>query len=341
MRVARLYAADDIRIEDDPMPEPGPGEALVRTHVCGICTGDIMGWYMARKAPLVFGHEPAGEVVEVGAGVEGLSVGDRVFTHHHAPCGSCRRCLRGDHVHCATWRKTGLRPGGLAEYFVVAAANVAGDTLRLPDEVGYEQGSLIEPVACVVKSIRRGGVAAGDVVVVIGVGIMGQLHVALAAAAGARVIALDRVAFRLERAREIGADAVVDVDAADARTAVADLTGGDMADVVIVGPGSTEAMQTGIDLAAPGGRVVLFTTSEPDARLPLAPFRLYFDEISLVPSYSCGPDDTKEALDHIRRGTVPVEKLVTHRFPLTDIGRAMRAAADVDKALKTLIVFDR
>ena len=256
MRVARLYSADDIRIEDDPIPEPGPGEALVRTHVCGICTGDIMGWYMERKAPLVFGHEPAGEVVELGAGVDGLSIGDRVFAHHHAPCGACRRCARGDYVHCPTWRKTGLRPGGLSEYFVVSAENVAGDTLRLPDDVGYVEGSLVEPVACVVKSIRRAGVRSGDVVVVIGVGIMGQLHVALAVAAGARVIALDRVAFRLQRAREIGADAVVDVDAVDPKTAVADLTGGDMADLVMdCSSGGAKAVTAAIQLARKRGRV--------------------------------------------------------------------------------------
>jgi L-iditol 2-dehydrogenase len=169
---------------------------------------------------------------------------------------------------------------------------------------------------------------------------MGQLHVALASAAGAKVIALDRVPFRLERARELGAFAAVDVDAVDAKTAVADLTAGEMADVVIVGPGSIAAMETGVALAGSCGRVVLFTTGAPDATLTVSPFELYFAEVSLVPSYSCGPDDTKEALDHIRRGTVPIEKLVTHRFPLDDIAEAMRAAADVDRALKTLIVFD-
>src|SRR3990167_8310065 len=104
MRVARLYSASDIRVEDMEVPVPGPGQALVRTRACGICTGDIMGWYLERRAPLVFGHEPAGDIVALGDGVEGYRLGERVFVPHHAPCGACRHCRRGEFVHCATWR---------------------------------------------------------------------------------------------------------------------------------------------------------------------------------------------------------------------------------------------
>jgi len=322
------------------MPVPGPGEALVRTRACGICTGDLMGWYMQRKAPIVFGHEPSGEIVEVGTGVERFKPGDRVFVHHHAPCGSCRRCRRGLHVHCKTWRETALRPGGMAEYFAVPAANLDGDTLELPAAVGYEAGSLVEPTACVVKSLARGAVTAADVVVVVGVGIMGQLHVALAAARGARVIAADMVDFRLRRAREVGAADTIDVRRTPLADGVAELTDGAMADVVIVGPGSIAAMEAGIEAAGAGGRVVLFTTSQPDERLAVSPFKLYFDEISLVPSYSCGPDDTREALRLIEQGRVPIDQLVTHRFNLDEVDRALKVAADVDEALKTLVVFD-
>lgn len=340
MRVARLYTTDDIRIEDDPVPEPGAGEILVRTRVCGICTGDLMGWYMKRKAPLVFGHEPVGDVVALGKGVTGFREGARVFAHHHAPCGSCSRCVRGAAVHCETWRKGAIRPGGMAEYFVVSADSVSADVLELPPGLDDRGASLVEPTACVVKSLRRGGLRAGQSVVVIGVGIMGQLHVALGAAAGARVIALDRVPFRLERARELGADAAIDVSKNDPVAAVRDLTDGELAEIVFVGPGSIEAMQTGIRLAAADARVVLFTCSEPDATLPVSPFDLYFREVSLVPSYSCGPRDTREALALLGAGKLPVRQLVTHEFPLERVGEAMKTAADVDRALKTVVVFD-
>jgi L-iditol 2-dehydrogenase len=288
----------------------------------------------------VFGHEPVGEVVRAGADVRTLKEGSRIFAHHHAPCGHCPRCKRGAMVHCETWRKGALRPGGMSEYFVVSAASVAGDTLELPSSLSYEAASLIEPAACVVKSLRRGGVTSGQTVVVIGVGIMGQLHVTLAAQMGARVIALDRVAFRLARARELGADAVVDVSAQDAVEAVHGLTGGEMAEVVFVGPGSIDAMETGLRLTAADGRAVLFTCSQPNDVLPLRPFDLYFRELSIVPSYSCGPRDTREAMTLLDTGKIPVNRLITHRFSLEKIAEAMRAAADTAAALKTIVVFD-
>lgn len=339
MKVARLYTASDIRIEEDPVPTIGPGEALVRTRSCGICTGDIMGWYMEKKAPLVFGHEPAGEIVAVGAGVEGFCEGDRVFVHHHAPCGECRRCQRGDFVHCPTWRRTKLEPGGMAEFFKVSAENLKADTLKLPQGLGFDAGSMIEPAACVVKSIRRAGVSPGDVVVVVGLGIMGQLHVVLAKQAGARVLGADLVPFRLHKALELGAEGVIDVREQSLADGVAALNGGEKADIVIVGPGSLEAMRSGISAAAPGGKVVLFTTAHPSERLEISPFELYFDEISLVPSYSCGPDDTRAALMHLERGEIPLENLITHRFTLEQIDDAFRAARNVDEALKTVIEF--
>jgi L-iditol 2-dehydrogenase len=222
----------------------------------------------------------------------------------------------------------------------VSADSVAADTLELPRKLGYEAASLIEPTACVVKSLRRGGIEAGQTVVVIGVGIMGQLHVALAAQAGARVIALDRVPFRLERARKLGADATVDVAKNDPVKAVGELTGGEMGEVVFVGPGSIEAMETGLALTAADGRAVLFTCSQPDDRLSVRPFDLYFREVSIVPSYSCGPRDTREALALLDAGKIPVADLITHRFKLDEVAKAMRAAADTAAALKTIIVFD-
>jgi L-iditol 2-dehydrogenase len=295
---------------------------------------------MKRKAPLVFGHEPVGEIAKIGKGVTKLREGARVFAHHHAPCGECARCRRGAAVHCETWRKGAIRPGGMAEYFVVSAASVAADTLELPVTLDYTAASLVEPVACVVKSLRRGAVAAGQTVVVIGVGIMGQLHVALAARTGARVIALDRVPFRLQRARELGADAAIDVSKNDPVEAVKELTGGEMGEVVFVGPGSIEAMETGIRLAGADSRVVLFTCSQPDDVLAAKPFDLYFREVSLIPSYSCGPRDTREALELLEAGRIPVSQLVTHKFGLEKVNEAMRAAADVGAALKTLVVFE-
>jgi len=340
-RVARFYDIDDLRVESEPVPAVGAGEALVRTRVCGICTGDLMGWYLKRKAPLVFGHEVVGTVERVGEGVESVQPGDRVFVHHHAPCLSCRACRRGDFVHCAEWRTSHLVPGGMADFFLVPRANLERDTLRLPDSVPFEAAALIEPTACVVKSLRRAQLRGGERIFVIGLGIMGQLHVALASRFGAgEVFASDLEPWRCERALELGADAVFDASRENVTERLRDATGGEMAEVVIVGPGTVPAIESGLELAAPGGRVVLFTATRPEERLPLPVNELYFREVSIVPSYSCGPQDTREALTLIAAGNIPVDRLITHRFPLERISEAFTAAANPRGALKTLIVFD-
>ena len=180
MKVARLYSFSDIRIEDMPLPDVGEGEILVRVRTSGICSGDVMPWYIEKKAPLVLGHEPAGEVVKTGEGVSGFSPGDRVFVHHHAPCMSCNFCQRGDYVQCPSWKKSRIMPGGISEYILVPGLNLRNDTLKLPEELNFEDATLIEPAACVVKSFRRSGIRKGDTGLVIGLGVMGVVHVKLA-----------------------------------------------------------------------------------------------------------------------------------------------------------------
>ncbi|MBI5506232.1 MAG: alcohol dehydrogenase catalytic domain-containing protein, partial [Deltaproteobacteria bacterium] len=298
------------------------------------------GWYLERKAPLVFGHEPAGDIVALGEGVQGFGVGDRVFVHHHAPCGRCHQCMRGAYVHCATWRQTNLVPGGMSEYFLVDGHNLRTDTHLLPREMSYAAGSLVEPAACVVKSLRRAALRTGETLLVVGLGVMGQLHVLLGKAAGLRVVAADLVDFRLATALRLGADAVIDVRHRTLAEGILAANDGRKADSVIVGPGSIEAMEAGIAACGPAGTVVLFTASQPAGVLPLRPYQLYFDEISIVPSYSCGPDDTREALAAIASGLVAEEDLITHRFGLERIADAFETAARVDEALKTIVEFE-
>lgn len=347
MKVARLYSFTDIRIEDMPTPKVGPRDALIKTKACGICSGDVMPWYIEKKAPLVIGHEPAGEIVELGKELSAVSsqpsafsVGDRVFVHHHAPCLSCACCERGDHVQCSTWRTTKIVPGGIAEYVLIPETNLRHDTIRLPEGVSYEDGTLVEPTACVVKSLRRAAVRPGDTMLVIGLGVMGQMHVLLARAFGAkRVIGADMIPFRLRKALELGADHVIDVSKENMIARVRELTGGRMADIVIVGPNSAAVMETGIAAAAPGGSVVLFTPAKPGETLTVDPNHLYFNDISLVTSYSCGPTDTKEALEFIRKGFVTADKLVTHRFGIDETAQAYKLTAEARDSLKCLVTF--
>ena len=212
MKVAKLYDYFTIRIEEMPIPKIGAHEALLKTKVSGICSGDVMPWYIERKAPLVLGHEPAGQIIEVGKNVTSFQPGARVFIHHHAPCCSCRYCQRGDYVHCNSWKQIGIVPGGISEYILVNERNLEIDTHSLSDNLAYEDGTLVEPTACVVKSLKKLSVRQGDTILVLGLGVMGQLHVILSKSSGAgKIIGADKVPFRLEKAREFGADEVIDV----------------------------------------------------------------------------------------------------------------------------------
>jgi L-iditol 2-dehydrogenase len=329
MRAAVLYDVDDIRIEDRPVPELNDGDILVRTQASGICSGDVMGWYIKKKAPLVLGHEPSG-IVESVRGETTFAPGDRVFVHHHAPCFECRACRREDFVQCATWRASRIEPGGIAQYFRVPPGNQR-DTLRLPDAVPFEDAALTEPLACVVKSLRRGGVQRGDRIYIIGLGVMGQLHALAARDMGADVYASDFVEYRCELAARNGANAFHPDDAGRVL--------GDGADVVICGPGTNAALQSACAAAAGGGAVVMFTPFPPEMAISLDPTKFYFGDLRLVGSYSCGPQDTREALKLIERRVVTAQKVGAERVHLEDVPQAYRDLAQ-GRIVKPIVRFD-
>ena len=158
MKAALVRSLDDIEVVEMPVPAIGPGEILVEMKAVGLCGSDLAPWYVEAKAPTVLGHEPAGVVAAVGAGVTAFRPGDRVFVHHHAACGRCRFCEAGEPVMCADWKPNRLHPGGLAEFFRAEAATVATDTFLIPDGLTFEDASLVEPVACALKAVDRAAV---------------------------------------------------------------------------------------------------------------------------------------------------------------------------------------
>jgi len=358
-----MYAAGDIRIEERPLPRLEPGDVLVRTAASGVCSGDLMPWYVARKAPFVFGHEPAGTVVAYGGDEpphlrDGatLALGDRVFAHHHAPCLACRECAAGRYVHCATWRASALEPGGMAEFFRVPRCNLA-DTLVLPPALSFVDGSLVEPLACVVKSLSRAfpgelgttarpersesvrfraGALAGRTLYVIGAGVMGLMHVAVASALGAIVYASDFHSTRRAEARRLGASDAYAPD--DARAGLGRATDERLAHAVICGPGSSAALEHAVETTAADGTLVMFTPLEPGTRFAFDQTGAYFRDLKIVASYSCGPDDTRDALALLARGVVDAARLnVTEcRFP--DVQAAYRLMQNA-ACSKAVVVF--
>lgn len=328
MRVAVLYDLDDIRIEERAIPQTPQGGILVQMAASGICSGDFLPWYIRRKAPLVFGHEPAGVIAEVSSiesprddsGRE-FRTGDRVFVHHHAPCFMCYACARSDYVQCATWRSSALDPGGMAEYFATPAGNIR-DTLRVPEGMPTVDATLVEPLACVVKSLTRSRAGTGDTLYVVGLGVMGLMHVALAVGAGMHVVASDFRPERREAAVALGAGFVVDAAAPDAQSQIREHLKGHGPDAVVCGPGSADALQHSIATVVDGGTVVLFTPLEPGEDFALDQAGMYFRDLTLVASYSCGPADTRRALAHIDAGLVTAAKLGAVRYSFHAVAEA-------------------
>ncbi|MCS7203294.1 MAG: zinc-dependent dehydrogenase [Thermodesulfovibrio sp.] len=343
MKVAKLYKFGDIRIEDIPTPQPGPKEALVRVKACGICSGDVMSWYIEKKAPLVLGHEISGEIVKIGEEIKreiSLKEGDRVAVHHHASCMSCFYCSRGDYVQCNSWKTSNIIPGGISEYILVPEIILKNDTFLLPDNVSFEEGALVEPVACVIKSLRRANIKSGDIVVIVGLGVMGQIHIMLAKYFGAaKVIGVDMVPFRLNQAIKAGADDVIDVLKENSYEKLKNLTDGLMAQVVVVGPGKVDVIYESLKLLSKGGTLLLFTPTPPEEKLCISVNDIYFNDITITTSYSCSSEDMKKALSFIEKKMIKSDLLITHRFSIESVKEAYELTAEAKNSLKCLILF--
>ncbi len=340
MKAVKVQGHGSVRVVEVPVPTIGPGEALMRTRVAGICGSDLLDWYVRRKAGSILGHEVAGEIDSVGQGVTDFAVGDRIVPHHHAPCLECHACRTGRFVHCLTWRSSGLDPGGMAEYVRIPAENLARDTRKIPSTLSEEEASWTEPLATVVKAFRRGRFQKGESLLVVGLGSAGQLAVRLGRTLGASwIVGADRVASRIEKARESGADDTFDVDRESPAAGAPRVSEGKGFDLVFVCPGKSDVIRSAAEAVAAGGTLLLFTMAPPEEQLAISPHDLYFREVSLVPSYSCGPDDTRTALELLSTRQVAVEDLVTHRFPVTRAPEAFERARDPRGSVKVVITF--
>ncbi len=318
MRVLMYYSNADVRVEQMPMPEIGPGEIMMRVIASGLCGSDVMEWYRRDKVPLVLGHEVAGEVVEVGKGMEKFRVGDRIAATHHVPCNTCHYCLNGHHTTCETLlRGTHFYPGGFAEYIRIPAINVDRGVFHIPEGVSYEAASFMEPLACVVRGAKAAALKPGQSVLILGSGISGLLHVGLARALGAGlVMAADTIPFRLKMAEQMGAD--LSLKANDRMNdAIREANMGRLADLVIICfdgfiPLALRAVEK-------GGTVLFFGGAAEGATLPTPINDIFWrTEITLTSTYAGAPYDCETALKLIRAASVPVQKTITHRLTMEE-----------------------
>lgn len=335
MKVAVYYNNNDIRIEERPVPVISPGEILVKMKACGICGTDTMEWYRIKKAPRVLGHEMAGEIVDIGEGVEGFKKGDQVFVSHHVPCYQCHYCLAGNHTACELLHTGNYEPGGFSEFIRVPAENVKYGTFLLPPEMTYSDATMIEPLGCVIRGQRIAGLKENHSVLIIGSGISGLLHIQLAKLKGVKIIATDINEYRLRKATEFGADYVIDAN----RYSVEELKNvndGRLADIVIVCAGAEKAVSDAFSSIDRNGKILFFAIPNADLALPFA--RFWRDEITVAFSYGAAPEDLKNALELISSGKINIREMITHKIPLSEIERGFKLASSGKDSLKVVVI---
>lgn len=342
MKAVVYRGKGELRVEELPVPEPGPGEMLVRVDACGICPTDLKKIEKGLlPGPRVFGHETAGTVAKLGRGVSRYREGERVVVHHHVPCGGCYYCERKAYAQCPVYKKNGTTAGfepsggGYAEYVLALDWIVERGTIPVPDGVRAEEAAFVEPVNTCLKAVRKAGLARGESVLVVGQGPIGLLLMQIARAERAEVMASDALEERRALASSLGAGAVLDA-ADDVPARVQALTGGRGADCTLLAAPGQGAFDQAVAATRPGGRIVSFAATSPGETVAVDLGRLTNLEKDLLTAYSASIDVQQEAAELVFGRTVRVAELVSHRLPVARGVEAMALAAD--KAPGTLKV---
>jgi L-iditol 2-dehydrogenase len=345
MRAAVYRGKGRVVVEDVPVPEIAAGEVLIRVAACGICGTDIKKIeHGFVAAPQIFGHEVAGTVVAVGPGVTKWKLGDRVMSFHHIPCQACFYCERRLFSQCAGYKKAGLTAGfdpnggGFAQYVKAMPWVAQHGMVAIPDGISFEEATFIEPVNTCIKAVEKARVAAGEMVLVMGQGPIGLLLMMLSKLAGAFVIGSDPMPERRAKSVSLGADLALDPRAGRLADEIGSRTGGRGADVVLVAVPLPSALTDALAIARPGGRVLLFAQNDPNMRIEFPAAAVGVEEKEILGSYSAAVDRQEESARLIFSRQLPVRELISHRFSLEDMGRALQLAArPVGDSLKVVV----
>jgi L-iditol 2-dehydrogenase len=374
MRAVVYRGANDLRVETVPVPSIERGELLVRVAACGVCPTDIKKiQYGTLPPPRIFGHETAGTIVRIGAGVRQFKVGDRVALHHHVPCRQCHACRHHAFAQCTQYKRTGITAGfepaggGYAEYVRVMPFVLEG-VVRLPPRSSFLEGAMLEPVNTVLKAVKRLALLRGDHVLVAGQGPIGLMFTRLLALRGMQVVATDLIPARLGLARKFGATCMVKIRSpkaegrrktetrkpnAGARThsaAAADpqlstlitqLTDGRGLDAAVIAVPSDTVMLEAQALVRGGGQVLLFSHTRRGDQGAIDLATVCVDEKDLIGSYSADFLLQDEVARLVFSRKLDVRQLVTHRFPLEQTAAAVELASHPSaESLKVMVVQD-
>ncbi|HTW30096.1 MAG TPA: zinc-dependent dehydrogenase [Candidatus Sulfotelmatobacter sp.] len=344
MQAAVYRGVNDVRVETVPVPEIGRGEMLIRVHSCGVCGTDLKKISTgSHSAPRIFGHETSGVVAAVGEGVTRCAPGDRVMVFHHIPCRECFYCRNKTFAQCETYKKVGCSAGfapsggGFAEYVRVMDWIVEHGTVHIPDGVSFEQACFVEPVNTCMKGIQALNLRPSEVVLTIGQGPIGILLSVLARRTGAVVITSDLYPERLKIGSSFGLDRIIEASRINVVEQVRAETEGRGADAVILAVGGNSLIRTAMDAARPGGRVLLFAQTQ-HGETTIDPAAVCVEEKTLVGSYSASVDLQEESVRFVMDREMDLERLVSHRFPLSQGPEALALAAHPQPSSMKIVI---
>jgi len=332
MRAAVLYGLNDVRLEERPVPEPGADEALVKIEACGVCGGDIkiITKGMPKQPPFgefIIGHEYAGTVVDVGAGIDEFQAGDRVAVEVHKGCGRCKNCIMGKYTACLNYgnyekghRANGFTTnGGFAEY----AVNHVNTLCKLPDTMSFDEATLVTTAGTSLYGIdMAGGYIPGDKVAVLGPGSIGLMAVQCARALGAeKVILVGTRDERLALGSQLGAHETINLKNEDPVQKARALTGGIGPDLVLVAAGMQESLQQALEMIRRGGNIVLLAHFDEPVTVDIG--LAVRDGVNLYTVRGEGRMSVHRALSLMAEGKIDGKPLITHTFPLKEIKEAL------------------
>jgi len=345
MQAAVYTGQGAISVEQIATPEIGTGELLVRVESCGICHTDLKKIeYNLLAPPRIYGHETAGVVVAAGPGVRGFAPGDRVIAFHHIPCLECFYCRHKLYAQCPVYKKVGVTAGyepaggGFSQYVRAMDWIVRRGVEKIPDGVSYDRACFVEPVNTCLKGVVQLDPQTRDVVVILGQGPIGLLFTMLVKRSGATMIATDAMPYRRELALRFGAAAAFDPADPGLLDQIMQLTDGRGADSVIVAASARGIVEQAVRYSRPGSRILLFAQTSQQERIELSGADVCVGERTIFGSYSASVDLQKESAELVFSGALPVEDLVSHRFPLSQIRAGIDLALHPEpKSLKIIV----
>ena len=345
MHAAVYTGSSTIAIQEIPTPSVGSGELLIQVESCGICHTDLKKIeYNLLPPPRIFGHETAGVIAAAGPGVRNFAIGDRVIVFHHIPCGECFYCRHKLYAQCPVYKRVGVTAGyepaggGFSQYVRVMDWIARRGVEKIPDGVSYDRASFVEPINTCVKGVAQLALQPEGVVAILGQGPIGLMFTMLVKRSGATMVATDTMPYRRELALKFGAAAALDPRDPGLEERIREMTGGRGADVVIIAASASGIVEQAVRYSRPGARILLFAQTSHQERIELSGADICVGERVVFGSYSASVDLQRESADLVFSGALPVEDLVSHRFPLNQIQAGIDLALHPEpKSLKIIV----